>query len=337
VIQDACDRPDLVLQQPCRRDRHDARRDQPLTAAGRSERPVHRRRGDSRGAPGGEPLTQGRVSHEQMTNRKDDTGDDQEVRGIARGDAIRASTDSKATADADEERQADESQKQPVADAGDARADHQRQTGYRRTARHAVRQAYTPVEKPTHVASTGEPRARPDRPRSDQEIEAVVAAYASLISRAVRRLAGSQAPLIQDDVQQVVMVGLWRQLERGQTIERPASYIFRAAVRETVRLLRRHRAHPPGSGRVPDVETVEAGAAADPHRALEEKERQRAILDAMRGLAVARQQAVRAHLSGFDVREIMGMFGWSYQRARHLIARGMADLRRALRERGIDE
>jgi DNA-directed RNA polymerase specialized sigma24 family protein len=42
-------------------------------------------------------------------------------------------------------------------------------------------------------------------------------------------------------------------------------------------------------------------------------------------------------LSGFTVTEIMEMFEWPYQRARHLIERGMADLRRALRERGIHE
>jgi hypothetical protein len=45
---------------------------------------------------------------------------------------------------------------------------------------------------------------------------------------------------------------------------------------------------------------------------------------------------VRAHLAGFDVRDIMEMWGWTYQTARHAIARGMADLRVALRRRGID-
>jgi hypothetical protein len=30
------------------------------------------------------------------------------------------------------------------------------------------------------------------------------------------------------------------------------------------------------------------------------------------------------------------MYGWSYERARNLSTRGMADLRKALRERGID-
>jgi DNA-directed RNA polymerase specialized sigma24 family protein len=82
---------------------------------------------------------------------------------------------------------------------------------------------------------------------------------------------------------------------------------------------------------------VETAAASDPHRHLEERERERALMECLETLEARRRLAVRAHLSGFTVAEIMEMFDWSYQRARHLIARGMADLRRALRERGIHE
>jgi DNA-directed RNA polymerase specialized sigma24 family protein len=44
---------------------------------------------------------------------------------------------------------------------------------------------------------------------------------------------------------------------------------------------------------------------------------------------------VRAHLQGLSVAEIMALYGWSYQKARNLIARRMADLRGALREKGV--
>jgi hypothetical protein len=36
------------------------------------------------------------------------------------------------------------------------------------------------------------------------------------------------------------------------------------------------------------------------------------------------------------VAAIMPMYGWSYQKARNLIARGMSDLRSELRRRGVD-
>jgi RNA polymerase sigma factor (sigma-70 family) len=174
------------------------------------------------------------------------------------------------------------------------------------------------------------------RPKADAQLTALVVAYASLIRRAVRRVSGSRATLIQDDVQQNVMLALWQQLERGQTIERPASYIFRAAIRETVRLIRRDHVQA-AVALDEDDRVAETAADSDPHRLLEDKERQQALLDCLGTLTARRQLAVRAHLSGFTVHEIMEMFGWSYQRARHLIARGMADLRRALRERGVHE
>jgi len=173
------------------------------------------------------------------------------------------------------------------------------------------------------------------RSNADAQLTALVEAYASLIRRAVRRVSGSRATLIQDDVQQNVMLAVWQQLERGQTIERPASYIYRAAIRETVRLIRRDHAH--ATDPIADERLVETAAGSDPHRHFDDKERQQALMDCLGTLEAQRQLAVRAHLSGFTVTEIMEMFDWPYQRARHLIARGMADLRRALRERGIHE
>ena len=171
-------------------------------------------------------------------------------------------------------------------------------------------------------------------PKADAQLTALVEAYASLVRRAVRRVSGSRAALVQDDVQQNVMLALWQQLERGQTIQRPASYIYRAAIRETVRLIRREHAH---ASALDDERVAERAAGSDPHRQLDEKERQQALMDCLGTLEAQRQVAVRAHLAGFSVTEIMEMFDWPYQRARHLIARGMADLRRALRDRGIHE
>jgi trans-2,3-dihydro-3-hydroxyanthranilate isomerase len=183
-------------------------------------------------------------------------------------------------------------------------------------------------QRTTDAGDSGDPRT------DDRQLESMVTAYAGVIASAVRRVAGARAAGIGDDVQQAVVVGLWRQLQRGQTIERPASYLFRAAIRETIRLVKRE----PASASVVDAEEAPlASPSGDPHRRLEERQRQAAILAAIASLEAKRQQAVRAHLAGFDVREIMEMFGWSYQTARHLVARGMTDLRRTLRQRGIHD
>jgi DNA-directed RNA polymerase specialized sigma24 family protein len=77
-------------------------------------------------------------------------------------------------------------------------------------------------------------------------------------------------------------------------------------------------------------------AEASPHRELAFRELKQQVEVALASLGDDRRRATRAHLAGFQVTEIMGMYGWTYNRARNLIARGMADLRRELRARGID-
>ena len=168
-----------------------------------------------------------------------------------------------------------------------------------------------------------------DRP--DKELELLVERYAALIRRVVTQVAGPQAATVGDDVQQRVLLALWRQIEREQTIQSPASYIYRIAVRETVRAVRAHA----GRTGVPIPEDL-AAPDAGPHQVVSAREKAEAVERSIRSLKVERRRAVRAHLAGFSVEEIMRMYGWGYQTARNLIARGMNDLRARLRESGID-
>lgn len=175
----------------------------------------------------------------------------------------------------------------------------------------------------------------PPLPAADvpERVRTLVERYAGAIRRAVRRVAGPRTATIDDDIQQIVATSLWRQVQREQTIEAPSSYLYRAAIRETVRLVRREvqRCQVP-------IEIVEAAATSEgnPHDTLVRRQLGVTIEQALGELDDDRQQAVRAHLSGMTVQEIMQVHDWTYQRARNLIARGMADLRAALRARGIE-
>jgi DNA-directed RNA polymerase specialized sigma24 family protein len=69
----------------------------------------------------------------------------------------------------------------------------------------------------------------------------LLAIFIPLIHRAVARVASLRAAPLQDDIVQVVTTAVWRQLERGHCIEQPASYVYKAVVRETVRALKREQ------------------------------------------------------------------------------------------------
>ena len=161
------------------------------------------------------------------------------------------------------------------------------------------------------------------------ELEALMSRYARLVRSVVGRVGGAAAAKVGDDIEQQVFLDIWRQLSAERRIEHPSSYIYRAAVRETIRALKRERRHEPAE-ELADSAAVEARPDASPVVRLERHEARRGIHRALASLSEPRRRAVRKHLLGFSVGEIMAREGWSYNRARNLIARGMADLRRGL-------
>ena len=154
--------------------------------------------------------------------------------------------------------------------------------------------------------------------------------YGTLIRRAVARVARRNDADLGDEIVQRVTVAIWKQLAGEQTIDRPASYLYRCAVRETVRELRRELA----SGDPAPLLATPGADTDDPEHAARARELARETERALTTMAPARALAVRAHLLGFAVEEIMTMHGWTYQKARNLIARGTAELRAALATQG---
>jgi RNA polymerase sigma factor (sigma-70 family) len=171
-------------------------------------------------------------------------------------------------------------------------------------------------------------------PAVEARFEALMVQYdrliRSIVARVGRRMGFRRDSfLLREDIEQEVRLDLWKQVARGQLIEFPATYIYKATIRETLRALRRQAARA--------MESIENEGIAekmkepgDPLQVLMAKEKMGYIILGLRTLTPERQQAVRAHLAGFQFQEIMIRFGWTYQRARNLISRGMADLRKAL-------
>lgn len=168
---------------------------------------------------------------------------------------------------------------------------------------------------------------RPEPPH--RRFEGLVREYSRLIRGVVRRVAGRDADRVADDAEQEILLALWRQVRQDRPIASPVSYIYRAAVRETVRLVR--AVHAERVQRL-DVARQVTSSEPDPLARLEETmavERIRAVLAQ---LPADRRRAVQAHLAGLTAEEVGAVTGWSYNRTRNLVAKGMADLRRGLRD-----
>lgn len=169
-----------------------------------------------------------------------------------------------------------------------------------------------------------------DHEEAIRRFEELVSKYGHVIRAAVRSIAGAEADRFGDDVEQQVLLEVWKQIQREQIVHYPSSYLYRAAVRETIRQARRMRQR--------SEEELEPVIIEDPHpeshpeRKLLSHELSGRLRRLASGLLEDRRTAVLAHLAGFRVGEIMESRNWSYNRTRNLIARGIADLRRALEQ-----
>ena len=169
----------------------------------------------------------------------------------------------------------------------------------------------------------------------DAVIRDLIERYGALIRRIVARVGGRAIQDSRDDVAQAVVMSLWQQVSREQTINHPSSYIYRAAIRETVRAvkqeLERMRTH---AALDSDADAALPSRLPNPETSAASNELGVRIDRAIESLLEERRKAVRAHLAGYSVEEIMQAYDWPYQKARNLVARGMADLREELRKAG---
>jgi RNA polymerase sigma factor (sigma-70 family) len=193
------------------------------------------------------------------------------------------------------------------------------------------------VAPPAAVATAPAPLRAVAAPGAQARYATLLTSYDRLIrgivARVGRRLGLNRDNfLAREDIAQEVRLDLWKQIARGQTIDFPATYIYKATLRETLRALRRQAARETVS--VQDSGAEELQDPADPFHALAAKEQFREIILAIRLLTPERQRAVRAHLTGFAFHEIMRLYGWTYQKTRNLISRGMGELRKSLNDKG---
>lgn len=164
---------------------------------------------------------------------------------------------------------------------------------------------------------------------ANSQLTSFVSRYRKMVRSVIARVGGPILRDARDDVEQQVWVAIWRRLQVEQGIDHPTSYVYTAARREAIRAVQQELTRLERSETAPEPV---ARPSDDPYRHLASREAGERIQAALQRLAPGRKQAIQAQLSGLDVHEIQDLFGWSYDRARNLIARGRADLRAILQE-----
>ena len=174
----------------------------------------------------------------------------------------------------------------------------------------------------------------PAMPELEDTIRTIIDRYALLIRKIIQAHLFARDGVDPEDIEQEIRIRLWKSLRKGKNIGQLTSYIKKMAYTATIDELRRqkkqapYRETLPGDGRLEQVD--EAAGVQDPSSpasALEQKETRRALKELLADLSLDRRQVLNLYLVGMSIDEICATSGWDRTRVRHLLYRGIDELR----------
>jgi RNA polymerase sigma factor (sigma-70 family) len=172
------------------------------------------------------------------------------------------------------------------------------------------------------------------------EIDRMIENFSRLIRAAIGKTSPHLSPAEMADIEQEVKISLWKEIRKSEKeIRNLGSYIWKVAFTTTCKMMKRAAAQRRALVRSQDGlsprELERQGGADSPNHKFENKEMLEAVRAAVDSLIDSRRQVVSLFLDGMSADEITSYFGWSDGKARNLLSRGLADVRQALKERGI--
>jgi RNA polymerase sigma-70 factor (ECF subfamily) len=181
----------------------------------------------------------------------------------------------------------------------------------------------------------------------EAEFNAILEKYGAFLRQTIARICPKDLGIQFDDIEQEARLRLWRAIEAEREINFHGSYIYRIVVSVTISAIRRAKARREEQLRLAGDDEDEyaaevkpviltTGAENSPETQAEGEELLRKVEESMARLPENRRLAVGLHLQGMTTDEIGDLMGWSEPKARNLVYRGLKDLRRELRDAGIE-
>jgi RNA polymerase sigma factor (sigma-70 family) len=156
------------------------------------------------------------------------------------------------------------------------------------------------------------------------------------ISRSVRAIILKTFPGIagpdREDIEQEIKLKLWKMVRVGKDIRNLRTYLGRMVYTTALDVIAKRQYHMslddlPSEGR----SSALVDAAGPSPEALAERGQMRdRIQTAIDGLPERRRAVLKLHLSGAGIEQMAGRLGWSSNRVRHLLYRGLGDVRKKL-------
>jgi len=169
----------------------------------------------------------------------------------------------------------------------------------------------------------------------DDEFEAIVDQFSSFIKMHLLKFNPAKHGLDVDDLCQEVKIKIWRVLKNEKKIHSLSSYIKKIVDSTVIDQLRKVRRQDGIYSHEKEKQITEWKTQYVPN-GLHESDLKETITRAVDTLLESRRKAVKLFLLNMTIEEIAGFYGWTKDKTRNLLYRGLSDLREKLKQSGID-
>ncbi|MGQ9671958.1 MAG: RNA polymerase sigma factor [Candidatus Aminicenantales bacterium] len=170
--------------------------------------------------------------------------------------------------------------------------------------------------------------------KKDEELEAILANFSRMIKIHIQKFDPQKYGFDPEDIVQEIKMKIWKILHHEKDIKNYPSYIKKIVNSSVIDMFRKWK-RDEATFYVERQRTVSEikknyRAYADGEDGLKE-----IVAEAIQALIESRRRVVRLYLLGMNIEEISVYYGWSRDKTRNLLYRGLADLKKILKKKEI--
>lgn len=169
----------------------------------------------------------------------------------------------------------------------------------------------------------------------EEELRKILDRFSSLIRIHIIKFNPQRFGLDPDDISQEIRIKIWRLLHHEKNIKNYPSYIKKIVNSAVIDLLRKRKRDDGIIFMEKQMKVSEIKKDYPAAFSLEEELRD-TVAQAVESLIESRRKVVRLHLLDMTIEEISAFYNWSSNKTRNLLYRGLADLKRILKDKEID-
>ena len=168
-----------------------------------------------------------------------------------------------------------------------------------------------------------------------KEFEAILHKFSSFIKAHIYKYNLQKYGIDNDDILQDINIKIWKVSQSEKKIEKGTSYIkkiINSSVIDHLRKLKREK-------RILLYEKqnqISEKCCTYETEIINEKNAKEIVANAVDMLIESRRKVVKLFLLGMTIGEIATCFSWSKDKTRNLLYRGLSDLKKVLKEKGIE-